>query len=220
MTSASVIRRTLPLLAIPILAGPLLAGCGRSKVVEFPEGLDPLPDAIPACPAEPTDTIKVDEERTDTYFAARGCGWVTADLETTARAVQTPEVGVDRRSVIFDECTVTTDVEPEYDVSYAVDTIVHDVVDVNYVLTWRHGMVTEDTWATHWLMTVTSPYVSYIEGSVVLTEEGDATRFEVAEHIDAMLDDKEEVIVQFLSDFHASAVAVAHGEDLPVWPTE
>lgn len=197
-----------------------LAGCGRPKIVEFPEGLDPLPDAVPACPTDRSESIVVDNERTDTYFAARGCGYVAADLAATAAAIQVPEVGVDRRSVVFDDCTVTEDVEPEYDVSYAVDTIVHDVVDVEYTLTWRHGQVDDSTWATHWLMTVTSPYVSYIEGSVIQTEDDDATRLEMVEHIDAMLDDKEEVIVQFLSDFHASIVATAHADALPEWPIE
>lgn len=208
-------RRALPLL-FP------LAACGGGKPIEFPPGLDPFTDAAPACPAgEDTGTIGLESGRTDEYFFAAGCGWAAGPFADVTAAVATPDVGVDRRAV--DEWTVEEDVEQGFDVSYAVNTIVHDMVDVEYTLTWRHSLIAEGVWATRWQMTTTNAFVNLIEGSLVATEMEDAenpdglTKIELIEHIDAIRDSDEERITEFLTDFHTSIVAVAAGEPLPEW---
>lgn len=203
-------RRALPLL-LP------LAACGGGKPIEFPPGLDPFTDAAPACPADgdPSE-ITLESGRTDEYFFAAGCGWVESPFADVTAAVATPDVGVDRRAV--DEWTVQEDVEEGFDVSYAVDTIVHDMVDVEYTLTWRHSLIAEGVWATRWQMTTTNAFVNLIEGSLVASEdEGGATKVELIEHIDAIRDSDEERITEFLTDFHTSIVAVAGGGALPEW---
>lgn len=202
-----------------LLLLPPLAACGGGKPIEFPPGLDPFTDAAPACPADTgSGELSVESGRTDEFFFAAGCGWVTGPFADTTAAVATPDVGVDRRAV--DEWTVDEDVEAGFDVSYAVNTIVHDVVDVEYTLTWRHSLIAEGVWATRWQMTTTNAFVNLIEGSLVATEQEDdegVTKIEVVEHIDAIRDSDEERITEFLADFHTSIAAVAAGDPLPEW---
>lgn len=204
--------------ALPLLLVLPLGACGKVETLEFPSGLEPFDDALPACPADTSaEAIETMGVREDPYFIATGCGYVQSDYAAVVAAIQTPEVGIDRRAVNVDEVTITWDTQPELPVSYDVDTIVHDTVDVQYVLTWGHGEVGEGVHATRWQMTVTSPFISMIEGSVVATDLDGAVKVEMAEHIDAALDSEEEVIEPFLVDFHASIAAVAAGEALPVW---
>lgn len=195
----------------------LAAGCGGGKPIEFPGGLEPFDDAVPACPSD--ESVTVETNRPDEGFVATACGRIDADYAAVTGAIGTPEVGIDRRLINLDECTVTEGVEPEYEVSYAVDTLVHDTIDVQYTLTWRHGTAGEGVYGTRWQMTTTNPYIALMEGSVVTTDQGDGTvTVEMVEHIDALLEEKEEYITQFLEDFYGSIRAAAHGEALPTYP--
>ena len=181
---------------MPVLLMLSLVACG-GKEVTFPAGLEPLPDAVVACPSDPSaESVATEGTRTDESFAATACGHVVAPFDDVVAAIQTPEAGVDRRAVNVEELTITFDVEPEYDVSYAVDTIVHDAVEVNYTLSWRHGRVDDGTHATRWQMTVTSPCVTMIEGSVSATDDDGTATLQFVEH---------------------SVKALAHGEELPTW---
>lgn len=192
------------------------AGCGGGKPIEFPGGLEPFDDAVPACPAD--ESVVVETNRPEEGFVATACGVIEADFAAVTDAITTPEVGIDRRLINVDECSVTEGVEPEYEVSYAVDTLVHDTIDVQYTLTWRHGTAGEGVYGTRWQMTTTNPYIALMEGSVVTTDRGDGTvTVEMVEHIDALLEDKEEYIAQFLEDFYGSIRATAHGEPLPTY---
>lgn len=198
-----------------VLAAPF-AGCGGGKPIEFPGGLEPFDDPVPACPAD--EGVKVESTRPEEGFVATSCGIVAASYADVTAAIGDPIVGIDRRLINVDECTVIEDVEPEYEVSYAVDTLVHDTIDVQYTLTWRHGTAGEGVYGTRWQMTTTNPYISLFEGSAVTTDLGDGTvQIEMVEHIDALLEEKEEVIVQFLEDFYESIRATAHGEPLPTY---
>lgn len=202
---------------MPLLL-PLLVACGDGKVVEFPAGLEPLEPIVADCPSGADDAVTTESGETDEWTWTHGCGAVRAPYAAVVAAVRDPDVGVDRRKVA--EYTVTWDVEPEYEVSYAVATIVHDLVDVEYTLTWRHGDVTDGEGATRWRMTETDPFVSLIEGSVTTLQDADdpdLTWLHVVYHVDAPAQMNPDVTRTFVEDLHASVAAVAAGEPLPTY---
>jgi hypothetical protein len=109
------------------------------------------------------------------------------------------------------------DVEPEYEVSFRVHTLVRDVVTVEYDLTWRHGTPDDGVGAVRWQKTEGSSLIERLEASVVIREEEeDLTSVEIVERLQAPGEDIDRV-VSFLNDLFASVVARVHGEPLPVW---
>lgn len=203
----------------------LLCACSGGKDADtapIPDTLAPLTDAVPDCPAGLTEGVTIASTREDDFFSAQSCGYVSAPFEDVVTAVQTPEVGIDRRKVVVDDCTITMDADATFPVSYDIDTVVVDLVTVEYTLAWRHDQGADGEWLTRWKMTTDNDFVNLIEGSVV-TEvapedpSGDTVRVEVVEHIDAVLDSQEEQITTFLQDFYDSIVASAHGQPLPTY---
>lgn len=193
----------------------LSLACGDGETVSFPPGLEPLETNQAPCPEGSADALELVSGESD-WFWSHGCGVVDADYAAVLDAVRTPEVGVDRQRV--SEFSVTWDVEPEYEVSYAVDTVVHDLVDVQYILTWRHGDLDEATGATRWLMTETDPFIDLIEGSVLTTRRDDGSvQLEVVYRVGAPAQVDTTTTEGFITRFHESIAAVARGEPLPTY---
>lgn len=190
------------------------AACG-GRTVEFPPGLEPLEASTAPCPDGEADAIELVSGEAG-HFWTHACALVAASPPSVVEALRTPEAGVDRMEV--DEYTVSWDVEPGYDVSYAVDTVVHDIVDVQYVLTWRHGDLDDTRAATRWLMTETDPFVDLIEGSITATELSSAlVRLEMVYRVGAPARVDTTTTEGFLTRFHASVAALARGEPLPTY---
>lgn len=198
----------------------LLVAC--KSEVEFPPGLEPLEENKAPAPEgsdEWPETLSMLSGEEEDYVWTHARAYVQVAGAEVAAAVQDPEVGVDRRRVV--EFAVTWDVEPEYEVSYAVATTVDDVVTVQYDLTWRHGAVGDDVWATRWQKTAGTDLIKIIEGSIVTTEVvHGVTELSIIEHIGAPLASNEDLLEDtegYLTDFYASILAVSHGDPLPTY---
>lgn len=201
-----------------------LWACARPEVVGFPSELAPLeenraPWPVPSGGSFPEE-VEVVSGGDDALWWAHARGYVDAPAAEVWRHLRDPEVDVDRREV--DEWEVTADTVPRFDDSYTIHCVVHDVLTVEYDLTWVHELQegTEDAprrVVAQWSKTDGTAFIELLEGTVVLEPEDDGTtRLEYVEHMKAALRD-DATIARYLSDLHASLVAAAAGEPLPTW---
>lgn len=201
----------------------LLAGCGRSVVTEFPPGLEPLEESKAPWPTGTSDDrypeeIELVGGTSDEYYWAHARAYVKAPLEDLFPVLCTPAVNVDRREV--DEWEVEYDVEKGYDCSYAIYNVVHDVVDVEFTITWRHGVTRgeksdPEQVNSRWQKTEGTTFIELLEGSIeAVIIDDDVAGLAIVEHLDAIQSD-ESTITSYLRDMYASIVAAAHGEPLP-----
>jgi len=214
--------RTIPLLLVAALptAG---SGCLGSSETEFPAGLEPLDEVgapWPGGDGEHPETLSTAHGSTDDYDWVHARGYVHAPLAEVYPALRVPEVNVNRRQV--DEWSVTWDVEDGYDHSYALDLVVHDIITIEYRITWRHGLIegTDDApllTAARYQKTDGTDVIRLKEGSVVATEVEDGlTGLELVERMDSLRSDHD-TIESYLRDMYADLLAVAHGEPLPTY---
>jgi hypothetical protein len=209
----------------PVHALALLPlACGKPDPVEFPDELAPLEENKASWPS-PVDgalpeTVDIVAGGDDSLYWAHARGYVLAPASEVWEHLRDPDTDVDRREVA--EWEVTDDTEPRFDDSYTIHCTVNNVITVDYDLTWVHELqdgteAAPERVVAQWSKTDGTSFIELLEGTVVLEPEGaGVTRLEYVEHLRAALRD-EETIAQYLSDLHASLVAVAHGEPLPVW---
>ncbi len=192
-----------------------LLACGSKETV-FPAGLEPLGPNAAVFPVDASETLDLVVGADDAFDWANGRGNINAPLADVWVALKQPDTMVDRRAV--DTWEVTFDVEPEYDVSYVVQTRVVDLVTIEYDLTWRQGEIDEDVVSARWQKTDGPSILELLEGSVVLTAvDDDVTSVEIVEHLNTPADENER-LTSFFTDLWASLVAASHGEPLPVYP--
>ncbi len=220
---------------IPLTCALLLslfaAGCWGNEVTEFPAGLEPLDGTNratrPALNADGTlpETMIFTRGETNDWEWVHGRGFVKASLADTWKAFQDPQVVVDRRQV--DEWTVDENVEAGFDRSFVVHNTVHDLITVDFDMTWRQSAVEGDkespeAVAIRFQKTFGSVFIDILRGSVVLRpapEDETVTEVEFVEHIDAAQGGADRINA-YLVDLHASVVARAHGQALPVYPDD
>jgi hypothetical protein len=195
----------------------LLLALACHHELEFPDGLEPLEENLAPPPEGSEDwpeTLSLVSGEDD-FNWTHGRGYVREAVETVIAAVEDPDVGVDRRRVA--SWDVEMDTEPEYDVSYAVHTVVEDIVTVEYDLAWRHGIVSDGVLGTRWQKTEGDALIDLIEGSLVTAETvNGVTEVQFIYHLQAPMTSTEDT-EQYVSDFYASILAVAHGEPLPTY---
>lgn len=200
----------------------LLVACSKPEPVEFPNVLEPLEENRASWPApvggvlpETPDIVSGGDE---SLWWAHARGYVHAPAEDVWRYLRDPDTDVDRREV--DEWEVTDDTEPGFDDSYTIHCTVNDIITVDYDLTWVHELqagteAAPERVVAQWSKTDGTTFIELLEGTVVLEpESAGVTRLEYVEHLKAALRD-DETIAQYLSDLHASLVAVTAGEPLP-----
>lgn len=206
----------------------LLIGCFGEEETPFPPGLEPLEEENLATlpPAQedepyPEELVMVRDfaadasERTPSVHAR---GYVRASVHDTWEALRDPDVGADRR--VFSAWTVTEDVEPEYDYSYVIHSVITNVITVEYDVTWRHGVVVgtlaaPTVAAARYQKTAGSTAITDLRGSVVLYEvEPGVTEVQIIEYLNAVASNHRN-IESFLRDMFAELVIRAHGGELP-----
>lgn len=193
---------------------------------EFPDGLEPLEENEVA-PPEGTDADPYPEEfviesmAAGRYDTILGRGYIQGSLADVWAAYRTPAVGADRRT--SPEWSSTPGDAGEYDDVYVVHHIAHDIVTVEWDVTWRHGLVEgtaeePELVAIRWQKTDGSTLVSIIEGSLVLrpTEDGSATEVELAYHASAT-GASTATYERYMRDVYDDAVAQTHGDPLPTF---
>lgn len=202
----------------------VLAGCFGSEVTEFPDGLEPLEENFVEPPAgtgaDPYPEEYVLEATPGRRFdVILGRGYIRAPLANVWAAYQNPAVGADRRT--SPDWSSTPLETTDYDVSYVVHHVAHDIITVEWDVTWRHGVVQgtfeePELVAIRWQKTDGSTLISTIEGSLVLRPAGDGrvTELELAYHASAA-GAGTDTYVQYMRDVYDDAVAVTHGDPLP-----
>ena len=199
----------------------LLSGCAKPEVVEFPSELAPLEENKAPWPSSSDgEELEIVSGGDDSLWWAHARGYVQAPAAEVWQHLRDPDADVDRREV--DEWVVTPDTEPRFDDSYTIHCVVHDLITVEYDLTWVHELqagkeVAPDRVMAHWSKTDGTAFITLLEGTLLLEpESATITRIEYVEHLEAAQRD-DETIAQYLTDLHATIAALSRGEPLPVW---
>ena len=201
-------------------------GCFSEVETPFPPGLEPLEEntaaAPEARPGEPYPEELVMVRAFAPYLprthAVHARGYVQAPIVDVWTALRHPDVGADRRT--FSEWSTTQDVEPEYDYSYVIHSVIDNVIIVEYDVSWRHGVVEGTVDApllvsARWQKTSGSSAISDLQGSVLLREvEPGVTEVAVIEYLRAIASDHGN-IEAFLNDMFRELVILSHGGELP-----
>jgi hypothetical protein len=95
-------------------------------------------------------------------------------------------------------------------------------VTVEFDVTWRMGAVkgSEDRpeeVVARFDKTAGTAFIDVLQGSVDLVADGDETRIELEQELDATLGGEDERIAAYLADLNASVWAVCSGEPLPTY---
>jgi hypothetical protein len=200
-----------------------LSSCGGDDASTFPPGLEPLETSTAVRPTAAAgqqcpEAVNVVTGEASEYTFAHGRGCVHGTLAQVWEAMRDPDVGVDRRRV--GEWTVTRNVEPQYPVSFRVHNVVHDIIDIEFDLTWRLGPIegTNDeprVVSARYQKTYGSTYIQVLAGSVVARPlDTGVVELEVVRHLKGTGVGAAEAEL-YLRDFFASVVARVHGAPLP-----
>ncbi|MGE0790002.1 MAG: hypothetical protein AB7S26_30285 [Sandaracinaceae bacterium] len=202
------------------------AGCFGSEETPFPPGLEPLEETNLASPpaGTPEDPFPEVLSMTRAMVGPRtksvhAIGFVHRPLADVWEALRDPDVGADRRT--FARWSTTADVEPEYDFSYVIHSVIEMVITVEYDVTWRHGVIEGTVEApifvsARYQKTDGSTVIQRLEGGVLLREvEPGITRVEIIEYLRTINGSEHDAIESFLQDMFAELVIRARGEPLP-----
>jgi len=204
----------------------LLGGCDSNEATVFPSGLEPLEECTASAP-EPTDgelfpeKVNFTSGTKEEFSWVHGRGFVHAPLAKTWAAMREPEVCVNRREV--DEWTVEHDVETGYDFSYRIHNVVHDIITVEFDVTWRQGAVSgtveePEVVGTRFQKTFGTTYIDLMAGSIVArAKDAETTEIELIEHLKAT-GKGPETPLNTMRDYFDSVVALVHGKPLPTYP--
>lgn len=197
----------------------LCTACFGSSETPFREGLEPLEDMVVDAPADFVEDYATATGEADEWKWGQLRGYVHADLTDVWDAYKIDDVVVDRQRVT--SWSSTTDVEPEFDFSMAIDHVVEDTVTVEYVVNWRHGGAggtaeAPEKVSIRWQKTSGSDLITLLEGSVALlpTDEDRVVEVQMVEHLKAPLTNTDDIL-RLLEGIYADVVATVHGEPLP-----
>jgi hypothetical protein len=199
-----------------------LAGCFGSRESDFAPGLEPLEEIRAPAPTSANGSLPeafelVLGQHDDGTNWGHLRGYVHAPMIDVWEAYQQADVVVDRRRV--HTFTPRLGVEEEYDYSMAIDTVVRDIITVEYTVTWRHGAVGDELdpekVAIRWQKTHGSPLIDTLRGSIVLlpTRFNSITEVHSIEHLKAPRTSTDDV-EGLLSDVWADLIAYVHGRSL------
>jgi len=205
------------------LAIAATAACQGDVATPFPPGLEPLEDNIipvqqGGAYAEGLRTMSVDTD----YIKIYGRGYVLASPGATWAGSKNPLV--DMAVCSTDERMVTPDDQPEYEYSFVVHYIVHNVLTVEWDDQWRFGTIAGTPEmpmlaAMKHQKVQGSDFITLSEGTVqvLTTDDPDVTELSFVEHLDAAGGSVADVLagVQYHYD---AMVAAAHGNPLPACP--
>lgn len=206
-----------------LVCAALMAGCGGDEVTVFPPGLQPfeavtvpLPAATPDNPYPEVFVTRVGEHAD--YEWSQGRGYLHAPLARVYEAMRDPEVTTDRRRV--SSFTSTLNTEPEYPFSYRVHNVVHDIVTIEFDMSWRLGPNDGSEAAPTavsgvYQKTFGSSFIEVLRGDIVARRVDDnTTDIEMVRHIRASGAGGPEAAI-YLQDTYNSVLARLRGQPLP-----
>jgi hypothetical protein len=224
--SRGTLLRVTPLLAFALLAGA--PACQHDTTTVFSPGLEPLGTDTVAPPnadggdAYPETLVLTQGTQGDLggsgYNYVVATGYVQAGINDVWAAFKIPNVVVDRHAI--NSYTVQNNVEKGYDVSFATDYTINNVITVSYTLTWREGAVagTEgdpSQVSVVYEKTFGSSFVSIMAGSIeLISVNAGVTELQFVQHMNAT-DTDSGTIASWTNELFASVVAQVHGKSLP-----
>jgi len=187
----------------------------------IPDGLVALEDNSASFPADEGLNLLSGEE--DDYDWVHAAGRIDAPVAEVWAAIQVEDVFIDRRQVA--EWSITTDTEPEYDVSMVVHNIVHDVITVEYDTAWRQSLV----YGPKDDMELVAVRFEKIDGTDVIERmvaslhlekvDEETTHWSFVEHLKALQRGPEPIVI-FAEDLFDETLMTLNGEELPVYEEE
>ena len=188
-----------------LIVSYLLTACTDDKPVAFPDGLEPLEDIKVEAPVGttadpfPEEINWVSGDEGD-YGWIHARGYIKSSPSQTWAALREPTVFVDIDKVV--EYTVEEQNSSEYDYVYVVDNLVEDIVDVEFVVEWRHGVVDGEPnepnmVGVRWQKVSGTEFIESLEGSIVLLsvkDEPNITEVQIIEHLSALMDQEDNAI--------------------------
>ncbi len=205
-----------------------VAGCGWHGGPLIWPGLEPLEETnqarLPGTPDDPyPERLNVVTGEQSDYEWAHARGWIRAPVGEVWRALQDPEVLVDRRRV--DEWEVEEDDEHQVPVSFMMHHTVRDVITLRFSQLWRQAHVLGDfespetVWIRGDLHTPNILLSKLRTGVVLETAAGNITEIQMIRHLDAFAAGAEDA-EQYLRDLYETTLARVRGEPLPEWEIE
>lgn len=170
-----------------------ISACNHDITTPLPPGVEPIDEDGTTPPVArdgdpyPEDMHLEGRSRDDLTIAV-GNGYFHADLATVWKAFATPEIVADQGA---DELTFRGDSEPEYQVSFVVHNVVHDVITVAWDVTWREiaskgTREAPEEVRVRWQKTEGTGFIETFEGSVGLFRVAPGvTRLELVQRIEA-----------------------------------
>ncbi|MBX3273953.1 MAG: hypothetical protein KF729_27055 [Sandaracinaceae bacterium] len=202
----------------------LAAGCWGNEVTSFPEGLEPLGENDLPGPGTAADPYPEEYQLVGTsggrFDRILGRGYIHAPIAQVWAAYRNPAVGADRRT--SPEWTSEPVEDHPYDDSYVVYHVAHEIVTVEWWVTWRHGLVSgtqesPELVSIRWQKTNGSTLISVIEGSLLLRPVTPTiTEVELVYHASAA-GAGTDTYVRYMNDVFNDAVAVVHDRPLPTF---
>lgn len=211
--------RTCTRLAAVCLGASFISGCWGNEVTPFPPGLEPLeaenkappPDPEPGDPY-PEKFIAVGGTSVLGYDWAHEHGYIHAPIAKVWEAMRQPEVTRDHDLSDWSVRDVETG-DPKIS-SYILHYTVHDLLTVEFEVTWRHGIIGEgeETFlASRYQKTYGTPFIERLEGSVVVRRVDDQTsELFFQEHLSATNSGEHEIELYF-ADYIHHLLAAVHG---------
>ena len=185
------------------------------ELPEIPEGLVPLDENTAPLPDSEGIEIVTGEDGDVDWAHAQAL--IDADVETVWLALQDHDVVVDRAVVA--EWTVTEDTNADFDISFQVDNVVHDILTVEYKREWRQSLVHEgddgpELVGVRFEKIEGTDVIDVMTGSIILSNDEGRTRLDMVYQLVA-LQRGAEPLVEYWEDLYEDARAHAHGEPLP-----
>jgi len=201
-----------------LLAALALTACQDDVSTPFPMGLEPLEaNPIAPLPDGPFDEGLRMQTSDQPYIHVYGRGFVRVPHDMMWAAIESPDPNVSTCKT--DEQLVTLADEPQYELSFVVHYIVHDILTVEWDDRWRFGTIDAELGMVRHQKTQGSDFITLSEGTiqVLATADPDVTELAFVEHLDSVGATTADV-VQGVQHNYDSLVAVAHGNPIPACP--
>ncbi len=199
------------------------AGCQSDVKTPFPPGLEPLEDNIVPVQQGGAYTEDLRQASTDTdYIRVYSRGYILVPPGTAWAMAKNPQALYAGCST--DSQTVTPDTQPDYEFSFSVHYVVHNVVTIEWDDQWRGATITGTPELPTLAMfkhqkTDGSSFITLSEGTIQLstTDDPNVTEYASVEHLDAAGGGVSDVLKSTLRTY-TTLVAVAHGNPIPPCP--
>lgn len=209
----------MPLLLLTAAVG----ACQHGITTPFPPGLEPLEDnQVPDTDStdEVLRTVTVDNQKLTADVHGRGI----VHLSPTALWPLTKNPPAMAARCSTDEQHYTENDEPDFEYSFLVHYVVHNVLTVEWDDSWRYGVVdgTDDDVRTGMIKhqkTEGSSFISKSEGTVEVlpTSDPDTSELAFVEHLDALSGSPSDLVAGMQANYDA-LIALEYGQPIPPCP--